>query len=118
MSSQLYTHSSLSCLLSLFAPVGGLIASIAISRLPELVSRCVLTAPMFRGKCGLKCFDYKFPLPQPMAYWITYCACVCGLGSMRSIGFFKEDCRDKLKQNITTSGDYVVMCLFSFFIPF
>ena len=47
--------------------MGGLVASIAMSRLPSLINRAVLSAPMFRNKCGMKALDYAFPLPQPRA---------------------------------------------------
>mmetsp|Transcript_8488 Transcript_8488/g.8432 ORF Transcript_8488/g.8432 Transcript_8488/m.8432 type:complete len:377 (-) Transcript_8488:534-1664(-) len=82
---------------------GGLITGIAMSRLPLLVSRCIMTAPMFRNQCRMKAIDYRFPLPQPIAYFIAYGACMIGLGTSNAIGFFKEVSRDKLKLNITTS---------------
>ena len=51
--------------------MGGLISAIAMSRLPNLVSRAVLLAPMLRNKCGTKSMNYQFPLPQKLAYWIS-----------------------------------------------
>lgn len=39
--------------------MGGLIASIAMSRLPTLITRCVLTSPMFRSKAGMKVIGYR-----------------------------------------------------------
>jgi lysophospholipase len=84
--------------------MGGLIACIAMSRLPTLITRAVLSAPMLRNKCGLKCFDYRYPLPQPIAYWATLAACGAGLGTMNALGFFREDPADDLKPNITTSN--------------
>jgi len=83
--------------------MGGLVASIAMSRLPALINRAVLSAPMLRNKCGMKVADYKYPLPQPIAYWITYWACLAGLGSLNALGFFKESAADPLKLHITTS---------------
>jgi len=83
--------------------MGGLIASMAMSRQPTLISRAVLCAPMIRNKCGLKALDYQYPLPQPVAYWLTYLACYSGLGSMHAMGFFKEKPTDKLPLHVTTS---------------
>lgn len=83
--------------------MGGMIASIAMSRLPSLINRAVLCAPMIRNKCGMKALDYKFPLPQPVAYWITYLACYAGMRSMHALGFFKEKPTDKLSLNVFTS---------------
>ena len=51
--------------------MGGLIVSTAMVKHPLLIKRLVLSAPMLRNKCGMKCFEYKYPLPQPLAYWIT-----------------------------------------------
>lgn len=39
--------------------MGGLIVSIAMSRLPTLITRCVLVSPMFRSKCGMKVIGYR-----------------------------------------------------------
>lgn len=75
----------------------------AMSRLPTLINRAVLCAPMIRNKCGVKYFDFKNPPPQSLVYWITYLACYAGLGSMHCMGFFKEKPTDKLKLNVTTS---------------
>jgi len=83
--------------------MGGLIASIAMTRFPHLFNRAILLAPMFRNKCGTKYFNYQFPLPQNIVYWFTYLACKLGLGRMHVIGFFNEKSTDKLKLNITTS---------------
>lgn len=44
--------------------MGGLIASIAMARLPGLVTRCVLTSPMFRSKAGLKVIGYRYSLSR------------------------------------------------------
>jgi lysophospholipase len=60
--------------------MGGLIASIAMSRYPSLINRAILCAPMLRNKCGMKMFDFKYPLPQPVAYFFTYLSCYFGLG--------------------------------------
>lgn len=83
--------------------MGGFIAAIVMSRLPTLVSRAVLCAPMFRNKCGMKALDMKYPLPQPFAYWLTSLACYAGLGTMHAIGYFKEKPTDCLPLNMTTS---------------
>jgi alpha-beta hydrolase superfamily lysophospholipase len=85
--------------------MGGLIASIVMSRLPSLISRAALCAPMFRNKCGMKALDFKFPLPQPVAYWVTYLSCYAGLGTMHALGFFKESNFLKLKANVVTSDE-------------
>ena len=51
--------------------MGGLIAATAMVKNPLLINKLALSAPMLRNKCGMKCFQYKAPLPQPLAYWIT-----------------------------------------------
>ena len=83
--------------------MGGLIAAIAMSRFPSLINRACLCSPMFRNKCGMKCFDFKYPLPQPVAYWLTFISCKLGLGVMHAIGYFKEESTDILPLNIYTS---------------
>ena len=83
--------------------MGGLIGATAMSRQPTLINRAVLCAPMFRNKCGMKALDYRYPLPQPLAYWITSLMCYVGLGTMHAMGFFKEKPTDKLRLNVTTS---------------
>lgn len=83
--------------------MGALIASIAMSRLPNLVNRAVLLAPMFRNKCSMKALHYRFPLPQPLAYWLTSFASSLGMGTMHSIGFLKEKSTDVLPLHVTTS---------------
>jgi alpha-beta hydrolase superfamily lysophospholipase len=82
-----YTHLQV---FVLTCSMGGLINAIAMSRLPSLVSRAVLCAPMFRNKCGIKYFNYQQHLPQPIVYWVSYLACWAGLGRMHALGFFKE----------------------------
>ena len=62
--------------------MGGLIGSIAMSRYPSLINRAILCAPMLRNKCGMKMFDFKYPLPQPVAYFFTYLSCYFGLGRL------------------------------------
>jgi lysophospholipase len=83
--------------------MGGLIVSIAMSRLPSLVQRAVLISPMLRNKCGIKSFNFNFPLPQPIARWLAMIACWAGLGSMHAFGFFNEKPSDSIDLNITTS---------------
>lgn len=83
--------------------MGGLITSIAMSRLPNLVNRAVLLSPMIRNKCGTKAMNYRFPLPQPLVHWIVNTACHFGLGTMHCFGFFKEKSTDILPLYVTTS---------------
>ena len=83
--------------------MGGMITAMAMARLPTLINRAVLCAPMIRNKCGMKCFDYKYPPPQPLVYWMTYVACYAGLGSAHCMGYFKEKPTDKLSLHVTTS---------------
>lgn len=83
--------------------MGGFITAIAMSRLPSIISRAVLNAPMLRNKCGTKAIDYKFPLPQPLAYWISIISRSAGLGSVHCLGYFKEKPTDKLSLNVMTS---------------
>lgn len=83
--------------------MGGLIASIAMSRQPTLFNRAVLVAPMLRNKCATKYFDFKYPVPQPLVYWISWLACYLGLGQTHVLGFFEDKPEDPLKLNITTS---------------
>lgn len=84
---------------------GGLVAGIAMSRLPTLFNRAILIAPMFRNKCGMKAINYQFPLPQPIAYWITSLSCHVGLGATHALGFFKEKPGDVLRACVTTSDE-------------
>lgn len=83
--------------------MGGLIASIAMSRQPSLFTRAVLVAPMLRNKCATKYFDFKYPIPQPLVYWISWLACYVGMGQQHVLGFFEEKQEEPLKLNITTS---------------
>jgi alpha-beta hydrolase superfamily lysophospholipase len=46
--------------------VVGLIAAIAMSKLPYLVNRAVLLSPMLRLKCALRFFNYHIFVPQPI----------------------------------------------------
>lgn len=83
--------------------MGCLIASIGMTRHPSLITRSVFSAPMFRNKCGMKCFNMKMPFPQQLTYWITYCSCFFfGMGSMHALGYFKEKPDDKITVPITT----------------
>jgi alpha-beta hydrolase superfamily lysophospholipase len=45
--------------------MGGLIVSMAMARLPSLISRCVMTSPMFRSKHAIKIFGCRWN------YWCT-----------------------------------------------
>jgi len=83
--------------------MGGLVTAIAMSTNPSLVQRAVLCAPMFRNKCGMKALEYRYPLPQVIAYWVTWAACYAGLGTMHALGYFTEEPTDKLPLNLTTS---------------
>jgi lysophospholipase len=88
--------------------MGGLIVSIAMERLPALIDRAVLSAPMLRNKCALKCFDYNYPLPQQLVYYITMFCCEMGLGRMNGLGFFIEDPKERIKTYVRSS-DYEQM---------
>jgi alpha-beta hydrolase superfamily lysophospholipase len=69
--------------------MGCLIAAFALVRHPSLVSRTVFSSPMFRNKCGMKSLDMRFPVPQLVAHWISYCASRFGLGAMHTLGYFR-----------------------------
>jgi alpha-beta hydrolase superfamily lysophospholipase len=86
------------------ASMGGLISAIAISRIPHLINRAVLLAPMFRNKCGMKCFNYQWPIPQPLAYWLAQISCYFGGGKMHCIGYFNENPDRNMPLNVTTSS--------------
>lgn len=83
--------------------MGGFIVANAVSRIPTLVNRAVLCAPMLRMKCGTKATDWKYPLPQPLTYWITNVVRYLGLGSSHALGFYKEKPTDKINLNVYTS---------------
>lgn len=83
--------------------MGGFITTAAMSRLPTLINRTVLVAPMLRMKCGMKCLNYRCPLPQTVAYWLTNLSCYLGLGTMHAVGFFKEKSTDQLPLYVYTS---------------
>jgi hypothetical protein len=61
---------------------------------------------MFRSKCGLKYFDYRFPIPQPLTYWFTSLLCRAGLGALSAVGFYKEKSTDPLREDIFTSDSH------------
>ena len=65
------------------------IYSLQLFRHPSLINRAVFSAPMFRNKCGMKYFNMMMPFPQSISYWVTYCSCKFGLGTMPTLGFFK-----------------------------
>jgi lysophospholipase len=83
--------------------MGGFITANAMARLPTLINRAVLCAPMLRMKCGVKATDFKYPLPQPLTYWMMSVARYFGLGTMHAIGYFKEKPTDKINLNVYTS---------------
>lgn len=85
--------------------MGGLIASIAMSRLPSLVNRAILISPMLRNKCGIKYFNFKFAIPQPLARWCCMCASWAGLGAVNALGFFKEKASDVFPLGVTTTDE-------------
>lgn len=58
--------------------MGGMIGAMAMARLPTLINRAVLCAPMIRNKCGVKAFDFKYPPPQQLVYWLTVASCYAG----------------------------------------
>jgi len=82
--------------------MGCLISAIGMARHPQLINRAVLSSPMFRSKCGLKAFDYKYPIPQPLVHFFTYIVCKAGLGFLHAIGFNKENPIDRIKVKLTT----------------
>jgi alpha-beta hydrolase superfamily lysophospholipase len=96
--------------------MGCLISAIGMSRHPTIVSRAVFSAPLIRNKCGMKYFDYKYPLPQQLVYWITVLACAVGLGSRPALGFIKERPSDKIKIKLTTDRLSLV-CLYHAVMP-
>lgn len=103
--------------------MGGLISSIAMSRYQNLITRAVLLAPMLRMKCGTKALNYRFPLPQIVTHWASWFGLLfvallhflfyiyvyyrlfswAGLGTMHSLGFFKERPMDALPHDVFTS---------------
>ena len=82
--------------------MGCLIAGIAMVKQPQLINRVVFSAPMLRNKCGMKAFQYKYPLPQPVAEWVTRLTCYLGLGKMHALGMFKENPLDPITLKLTT----------------
>eukprot|EP01039_Chlorochromonas_danica_P006524 gene6523-7195_t len=83
--------------------MGGFITATAMSRLPTLINRAVLCAPMLRMKCGMRALDFQHPLPQILAKWIAGLLSYLGLGTYHSFGFFKEKSTDKINLNVYTS---------------
>lgn len=83
--------------------MGGMIACIAMSRSPNLISRAAFTAPMLRMKCGTKALDYRFPMPQPITHMVTRFMSWAGLGWYPTLGFFHERPTDPLHLYVTTS---------------
>lgn len=77
--------------------MGGCIAGIAMARLPSLLNRAVFSAPMIRNKCGMKYNDFKYPLPQPLAYGVSMVMRYLGLGTKHALGFLKEKPTDKVQ---------------------
>lgn len=84
--------------------MGGFIAAAAMSRLPLLVQRAVLLAPMLRMKCGMKAVDYVMPLPQTVTNWITRLSCYAGLGTYHALGWWREKHTDSINLNVYTSS--------------
>jgi lysophospholipase len=90
--------------------MGGLIASLAMSRDATLIDRAVLSAPMFRMKCTPKCTyawslvsGLKVVLPQPIVSGVTWLSCYLGLGAMHPLGWFLESEDDDKKTCIESS---------------
>jgi len=82
--------------------MGGLIASVAMSKNRGLFDRLILSAPGFRFKCSMKATDYAAPLPLPLAYIINYTFCLLGLGQIHCLGWFKEKSTDPISEQLTT----------------
>jgi lysophospholipase len=75
--------------------LGGLILSITMSRNPTLVTRAVLTAPMFRSKFYVWLFEYWVAIPEPIVMWLTSLLCYSGFGSFRAFGFLNDSSSDR-----------------------
>eukprot|EP00981_Chlorochromonas_danica_P003517 scaffold659_cov192-Ochromonas_danica.AAC.30 len=76
--------------------MGGFITATAMSRLPTLINRAVLCAPMLRMKCGMRALDFQHPLPQILAKWIAGLLSYLGLGEAKQfIPYCNDDNEDK-----------------------
>ena len=87
--------------------MGGLVASLAMSRDATLINRAVLSAPMFRMKCTPKItfqFAFKVVLPQPITYAVSWLCCYLGLGTMHPLGWSLES-PDDVKKTCIESSD-------------
>jgi alpha-beta hydrolase superfamily lysophospholipase len=85
--------------------MGGFITANAMARIPTLINRAILCAPMIRMKCGTKANDWQYPLPQDVAYWASNVARFFNLGSAHALGFFKELPDDVININVYTSSE-------------
>jgi alpha-beta hydrolase superfamily lysophospholipase len=83
--------------------MGGFIATNAMCRLPSLIQRSILLAPMIRQKCGMKFFNFRYPFPQTVAYWIAAMHKHLGMGTLHYWGYLIEKSTDKLPVDIYTS---------------
>lgn len=83
--------------------MGGFIAANAMCRLPTLVNRAILCSPMIRCKCGVKALDFRYPLPETIAYWFASLNNYLGLGTYHTLGYFKEKPTDRMNLNVVTS---------------
>ena len=88
--------------------MGGLITSLAMSRDSTLVTRAVLSAPMFRMKCTPKVlYQYndamRVVLPQPIIYAVSWLCCYLGLGTMHPLGWYLESPDDSKKTGVESS---------------
>lgn len=88
--------------------MGGLIVSIAMSWMPNLIQKCVLLSPMLRNKCSIKYFNYtKFTAPQPVGYLLANLMRKLSLGSWHALGFLKEKSTEEIEKsllNVMTSS--------------
>ncbi len=82
--------------------MGGLVASMAFAQHPELIKKAAFSSPMLRSKCGMKCFNYQYPVSQPLARWIARTSCNFGLGKLNAFGFFKERPQDPITAKLST----------------
>jgi lysophospholipase len=83
--------------------MGGFIAANAMCRLPALVQRAILLAPMIRNLSGVKALDYRGSLPQTVAYWLAAMNKHLGMGTVHCLGYFKEKPTDRMNINVITS---------------
>ena len=70
--------------------MGGFIGACSMAKMPTLINRAVLVAPMIRMKCGLKLFNYKNPLHYSLAHKLAAFHVAIGMGKTNALGNFIE----------------------------